>query len=96
MCVRSNMEAPVFVSLRINRKGMEQEMIEAKRKLFLGGDRTQQIGWVEVYNGVNVIQYTVDKNTIQGGRDFIILPIGNSLVEECFGAFERGKHQMPF
>jgi hypothetical protein len=73
-----------------------EQVLDGKRKLFLGSDKTQQIGWVEVYNGVNVIEYTVDKNTIKGNREFLILPIGNSLIEECFGAFERGKHQMPF
>ncbi|RYD58398.1 MAG: hypothetical protein EOP56_05650 [Sphingobacteriales bacterium] len=73
-----------------------EQVLDGKRKLFLGSDKTQQIGWVEVYNGVNVIEYTVDKNSIKGTREFLILPIGNSLVEECFGAFERGKHQMPF
>jgi hypothetical protein len=73
-----------------------EQAIDRKHKLFLGSDKTQQIGWVEVYNGVNVIQYTVDKNTIKGSKEFLILPIGNSLVEECFGAFERGRHQMPF
>lgn len=73
-----------------------QKVLDRKHKLFLGGDTTQQIGWVEVYNGVNVIEYTVDKETIRGNKEFLILPIGNSLVEEYFGAFERGKHQMPY
>ncbi len=69
---------------------------ENKRKLFLGGDKDQHIGWVEVYNGVNVIEYTVDKDSIKQGRDFLILQIGDSLTEECFGAYERGRHELPY
>lgn len=73
-----------------------QEIPQQKRKLYLGGDKTNHIGWVEVYNGVNVIEYTVDKESIQGRQPFIILPIGDSLKEECFGAFDRSRHQMPY
>ncbi len=75
------------------------EAIESKKnrsKLYLGGDKSQHIGWVEVYSGVNVIEYTVDKEAVQGKRSFIILPIGNSLKEECFGAFDLSRHKLPF
>lgn len=67
-----------------------------RSKLYLGGDRTQQIGWVEVYNGVNVITYTIEKEKIQNKNPFLILPIGNILTEECFGAFDRSKHKLPY
>ena len=67
-----------------------------KRKLFLGGDKDQHIGWVEVYNGVNVITYIVDKEEINRHRDLLILSIGNSLKEECFGAYDRTKHKLPY
>lgn len=74
-----------------------QEYPEKKRsKLYLGGDKLHHIGWVEVYNGVNVIEYTVDKESVQGKMPLLILPIGNILSEECFGAFDRGKHKLPY
>jgi|GEM_PF-4124402 hypothetical protein len=67
-----------------------------RSKLFLGGDKTQHIGWVEVYNGVNVIEYTVDKTLIKNMNTLVILPIGNIFTEEAFGAFDRNKHRMPY
>lgn len=74
-----------------------QEYPEKKRsKLYLGGDKLHHIGWVEVYNGVNVIEYTVDKESVQGKMPLLILPIGNIFTEECFGAFDRSKHQLPY
>ena len=76
-------------------EAMEQRE-RKKSKLFLGGDQSQHIGWVEVYNGVNVIEYIVDKVTIEGQSPFVILAIGNSLKEEFFGAFDRTRHKMPF
>jgi hypothetical protein len=66
-----------------------------KRKLFLGGDRAQHIGWVAVHNGVNVIEYT-DQHTSHKADNFLILQIGDSLKEECFGAFDRSKHKLPY
>lgn len=67
-----------------------------RSKLFLAGDKDQHIGWVEVYNGVNVIEYIVDKEQVQNGRPLLILPIGNILKEECFGAFDRGRHKLSY
>lgn len=75
---------------------LQEHFDHKKIKLYLGGNRDQQIGWVEVYNGVTVIEYTVDKNSIQGKTPFIILPIGNILKEESFGAFDRSRHPLPY
>jgi hypothetical protein len=75
---------------------MQSMKTENKRKLFLGGDKNQHIGWVEVYNGVNVIEYTVERDAIRQGRDFLILQIGDSLTEECFGAYDRSRHELPY
>lgn len=75
---------------------MEQETKVNRGKLFLAGDKTQHIGWVEVYNGVNVIEYTVDKSVLEEMHTLVILPIGNIFTEECFGAYDRSRHQMPY
>jgi hypothetical protein len=73
-----------------------ENISDTRSKLFLGGDKTKHIGWVEVYNGVNVIEYNLDNGQSKGFNNFMIIPIGNSLKEEAFGAFERGKHQLPY
>ena len=81
---------------------MEQQepvlpLVQTNRsKLFLGGDKSQHIGWVKVYNGVNVIEYTVDKSLIEGLNTLVILPIGNIFTEEAFGAYDRSKHRLPY
>ena len=67
-----------------------------KLKLFFGGNKDQHIGWVEVYNGVNVIEYTVDRKEIYSSRPLLILPIGDILKEECFGAFDLSRHKLPY
>ena len=83
-----------FVSVEVT---MFEPMPQAKRsKLFLGGNMDQHIGWVSVYNGVNVIEYIVDKEDIRGRDHFIILSIGNALKEEFFGAFDRTRHKLPY
>ncbi|MCD6065147.1 MAG: hypothetical protein K0R82_3058 [Flavipsychrobacter sp.] len=70
---------------------------DTRSKLFLAGNKDQHIGWVEVYNGVNVIEYIVDKKKIESARGpLLILPIGDILKEECFGAFDTGKHKLPY
>lgn len=73
-----------------------EEVLEQRSKLFLAGDKDQHIGWVEVYNGVNVIEYIVDKEQVHSGRPMLILPIGNILKEECFGAYDRSRHKLPY
>ncbi len=69
---------------------------ESRSKLFLGGDKDKHIGWVDVYNGVHVIEYIVERSEIDPRGDLIILPIGNCLKEECFGAFDRTRHKLPY
>lgn len=70
---------------------------DTRSKLFLAGDKDQHIGWVEVYNGVNVIEYIVDKKKIESARGpLLILPIGDILKEECFGAFDLARHKLPY
>lgn len=71
------------------------EPINNRRKLFLGGDMSQHIGWVEVHNGVNVIEYT-EREILKNTNTFLILQIGDSLKEECFGAYDRSKHKLPY
>jgi hypothetical protein len=71
------------------------ENAENKKKLFFA-DTNQQIGWVQVYNGVNVIEYTVDKTSYQSDINLLILPIGDCLKEEIFGAFDPRKHVLPY
>ena len=75
---------------------MTEQMPDTRSKLFLAGDKDQHIGWVEVYNGVNVIEYIVDRKKIESNSPLLILPIGNILKEECFGAFDLGKHKLPY
>ncbi len=67
-----------------------------KLKLFFGGNKDQHIGWVEVYNGVNVIEYTVDRIEIYSSRPLVILPNGDILIGECFGAFDLSRHKLPY
>jgi hypothetical protein len=73
-----------------------EQVPERRSKLFLAGNKDQHIGWVDVYNGVNVIEYIVDKEQVHSGRPMLILPIGNILKEECFGAYDRGRHKLPY
>lgn len=76
---------------------MMEQVPDTRSKLFLAGDKDQHIGWVAVYNGVNVIEYIVDKTMIgSGSRPLLILPIGDILKEECFGAFDLGRHRLPY
>ncbi|WP_276135118.1 hypothetical protein [Polluticoccus soli] len=71
---------------------------DTRCKLFLAGDKDQHIGWVEVYNGVNVVEYIVDRNTIESSRGaLLILSLGDSLKkDEYFGAFDVSKHKLPY
>ncbi|MCD6065146.1 MAG: hypothetical protein K0R82_3057 [Flavipsychrobacter sp.] len=71
---------------------------DTRVKLFLAGDKDQHIGWVDVYNGVNVIEYIVDKRKIESSRGpLLILPLGDYRKEECcFGAYDQGKHKLPY
>jgi hypothetical protein len=73
-----------------------ENILDTRSKLFLGGDKNKHIGWVDVYNGVNVIEYNESNEQFKGFNNFMIIPIGNSLKEEAFGAFERGKHPLPY
>jgi hypothetical protein len=75
---------------------MAQQDNEMRSKLYFGGDKNQHIGWVEVYNGVNVIEYIVDKKDLHVKTELLILSIGDSLKEQCFGAFDRSKHSLPY
>lgn len=74
---------------------MEQPSSQ-KMKLYLGGDTSSHIGWVQVYNGVNVIEYTEDHQAFKYNNNFIILALGDALKEEFFGAFDRTRHTMPY
>jgi hypothetical protein len=75
---------------------MAQRDNEIRSKLFFGGDKEMHIGWVEVFNGVNVIEYIVDKEQLQVKTELLILSIGDSLKEQCFGAFDRSRHTLPY
>lgn len=65
-------------------------------KLYLAGDQDHHIGWVQVYNGVNVIEYTEAHQVYKANNNFIILAIGDALKEEYFGAYDRTRHAMPY
>lgn len=71
---------------------------DTRCKLFLAGNKDHHIGWVEVYNGVNVVEYIVDRKTFESTRGaLLILPIGNALEkDEYFGAYDVGKHKLPY
>lgn len=71
------------------------EAIQNKMKLYLGGDKDKQIGWIRVFNGVNVIEY-INEHQEYKHHNFIILAIGDALKEEYFGAYDRTKHAMPY
>jgi hypothetical protein len=62
----------------------------------MGGDKSMHIGWVKVHSGVNVISYLPEFENLNGNNNFLILQIGDSLQTECYGAFDRTKHVMPF
>ena len=82
---------------------MQEEMIMEeivpkpnKFKLYLGGDKDKHRGWVKVFSGVNVIEYEAEHQALRNTHTFMILPIGDVLHVECYGAFDRSKHKLPY
>ncbi len=65
-------------------------------ELYLGGDKDQHIGWVEVHSGVIVINYKEEFKIIKKENNYLILPLGDSLKTEYYGAYDRSKHKMPY
>ncbi len=73
-----------------------QEANGKRFELYLGGDKEQLMGWVQVHNGVIVIDYKDEYRYTTNSGNYLILPLGDALKLEFYGAYDRSKHKMPY